>query len=556
MTISNIRKTLLVFTGVALLLTALPLSAAQTLRLGRTRELTEASLIINLFNHTTERALPSPSSSTLRYTRGTQKWEEEVYNIKELWLHDQHVGEWTDDYNRTLSLRKMNLPLPPAQKNNYITQEKYNTWKESVRITDESSGALTSWVNAITGLKVKQMTPVKKPHMAKFKQAYFVEFDKSPQAIGLLFQLPPPPVFPGSSMDLHWFCALFNIIPGDDIPATRELLEKRWLPVVKRIRKGHTRRSEAPNKFQNRNMRPSTDTEELKAGRERVIDSIKNLDNWWFAETPNYIMLSDLKSSSAVTIRKLQSEMDILRAGYTRLLPPAEKPKAVSVIRIFANRRDYENYVGEKHKWSAGLWSPARKELVVSSPNWSNKGAAQDQLRNITYHEGLHQYLSETIPGIQTSPWFNEGHAELFTYSEVRSKRSKRMKVTESENQLRYLEKIISSKALNLSQFITISYQQFYSTSDETRRNNYATAWALCYYLHKGYLSSHDKIYKMYIAEIVPAYLEALRNGSRPEEATRIAFKEIDMELLTTDFINFWDSRNRRGDAKRKLLFK
>ncbi len=527
--------------------------SADSIRFGRSRELKDSGICLNLFSQTIERALPTPKIIGREYPVNLPQKQTSLYRISELWQREQHIGSWADREGRSLTVYSVSLPTPP-ENNTGISLEKYREWSESAGDADFTPEQLTGWIEAVTGKKAPELEPVKRHHTLKFSEAYTFILKGAPNQLGYLMQIPPPPLSSSRNRRKLWFCAVFSLIPADNIEDAKRYIDTKWMPFFRRIRVSRTPEAKDPsNRFQNKDLIPARNRDNLSASRKQVIESIRNLNEWWYAETSNYILLSDLTSSYASMIKKLQGEMDIMRRGYAEILPFTGRTDAVSVIRIFGNRNEYIEYVGEKYRWSGGLWMPQLKELVISAPQWNNKKAAQDSLRRIVYHEGLHQYLHETVQNHRaTSAWFNEGHAMLFTNAEVRNKT---LEITEPENEATLLENILDKGTFDLNQLLTVSYPDFYSEHKDIRSKNYASAWALCYYLHKGAVTIRDIRHRDSVKTIIPDYLKYINAGSSPGEATRKAFEEIDKKVFTEDFIAFWKSKSRRSKARRTHIF-
>jgi len=96
--------------------------------------------------------------------------------------------------------------------------------------------------------------------------------------------------------------------------------------------------------------------------------SIANMKDWWYAETPEYIFLSDIRSATGkALVKELQNTMPALRGAFAQLIPPFDPATDVSVVRIYEEREAYKQYVGKESEWSVGLWTPMSRELVILS---------------------------------------------------------------------------------------------------------------------------------------------------------------------------------------------
>ena len=72
---------------------------------------------------------------------------------------------------------------------------------------------------------------------------------------------------------------------------------------------------------------------EYAANREKVIKDIQNLKNWWFLETENYIIASNLKNKK--TISELQLNIEKCRSVYKKYYPKRNSVIAVCVCKVF-----------------------------------------------------------------------------------------------------------------------------------------------------------------------------------------------------------------------------
>jgi hypothetical protein len=229
---------------------------------------------------------------------------------------------------------------------------------------------------------------------------------------------------------------------------------------------------------------------------------------------------------------------------FQRFVPPVKEITAVSVLRVFAAPEEYDAYVGPQLDWSGGLWVPSRKELVVKPIDWGGSKDQRDRILATTYHEAFHQYLFYALDQIETSAWFNEGHAQFFQNVEFRGAG---MAVREDEQAVGVLLEILQAGAPNLEAILNLSYEQFYAQNSETRRHNYALTWALVYYLRRAVPPNSKSPY----AGVPDRYVKAIAETRDGRKATEIAFQGINLPLFTQDFAEFWKSRNRRGAAER-----
>jgi hypothetical protein len=291
-------------------------------------------------------------------------------------------------------------------------------------------------------------------------------------------------------------------------------------------------------------------SDKFQRSKQRVIAGIRNLNDWWYVETDDFIILSDLSTRYRVMIQDLQSELQLLRGAFEELIPATRRISDVSVIRVFGSEKQYTSYVGPRHTWTAGMWMPSRGELVVRPLTWGSSDRKREQFLSTIYHEALHQYVFYALGKVQTSPWFNEGHAVFFEDAHILSGR---VEIEEDKKRVELLEEILAQDNLGkqLPYLFSLDYPDFYSSNNKLRRINYTLAWAVIYYLHKADKESIPPR----VANILPAYLKALSKTGDMKKATGAVFGDDALTVFTKDFDDFWNSDLRRVRARRRKIF-
>ena len=276
----------------------------------------------------------------------------------------------------------------------------------------------------------------------------------------------------------------------------------------------------------------------------RVKKEVSGMPNWWFAETENYIIKSNLSSRNRILAKKIQAQVEVMRKSYELFLPANKEIQEVSVITIPATREEYQNYVGQGMEWSGGIWSPSRRELVLSTMNKEAKSSAnKDWILDVLNHEAFHQYLFYALEKVRAPMWFNEGHAELFAHSTFSVGK---IKLEEDKGGLSKLYPMIKSGRIDFKSHIYANHEAYYADKDL----NYPLGWALCYYLRKAAPLYKNRNY----AEVLPKTIQALREGKSADEATKLGFYNVDLDQFTKDFCVFWQSKSMRSKASRTKI--
>jgi len=473
----------------------------------------------------------------------------EMYAPLDLWRHAQHSGQWIDEDSNTLVLATMRLPVPPEFPRQHVPRPEYDAgMKNAAQVDwDKPDTFLMAWVTAFAGARPSDQQAITK-RSSRLRDLYIFSIpEPSPFTHGYAFRLSRMAPAQRNAVT-NWFCLLLSpsthikpdtadaAVQTELIPSLGSCLAVSPVPA--------TPRPDAP---QAAGKADTGRSPEFLESRRQVASSIANMKDWWMLETENYILLSNLKNRKHVMVRELESSVEVLRNAFESFIPLSTPPGAVSVIRLFATPEEYTAYVGEKMSWTGGAWIPDRKELVVKPQDWGSSKEQRESILRVTYHEAFHQYIHFATSPHVPAVWFNEGHACFFENIEVRDRR-----LTMQENE-RFVEKVVESvgkSGFSLKPLLTMSYETFYNPRPSDRERNYALAWALVYYMRRG--TQVDK--HLSYASIPGQYLTALAETGDPGTATDKAFGGVDQAALQGAFVAFWQSRNKRGEARRLPL--
>ena len=515
-------------------------------------DLPDVGLRLRLMSNCREKPASSPTVYAYLLTRGNSSTRVEMYAPFDLWYRNQQAGEWEDKYGNTLNLATITHHLPRGFPREHTTREEYDQkLASSAREPDDwSPTELSRWVSAFTEsepVKVEVIT-THPPRLTNLMRFDFVE--DSDRRIAYAFRLNSS-ITRQYRMPENWFFILFEVARDADLALSRKTVRTKFFRYVKGTAITSPGINAPSRTFQNKRLLTTEHSPEFLAGRQRVTDSIRNMRNWWHAETEHYIILSNMRASHRETVKDLQTDVEGFRGVYAQLVPARTPISAVGVIRIFASEEEYMDYVDKGSQWTGGLWMPSTKELVIRPLDSAGSRAMRERILRIAYHEAFHQYLFYALDQLETSPWFNEGHAGLFDKVE---KKNRSIRILEDPSKVFFLKEMIERDAINIPALLNMSLLQFYDyeNNDETvRRDNYVLAWALVYYLRKGApLDKHSPY-----ASLLDKYVDALWESRHAGPATDMAFAGIDLDALQASLIKFWRSPGRRSAARRNRLF-
>lgn len=511
-------------------------------------ELPAAGLTLKIMAGAREAPADPPTVYAYRYTGGGQDLKVDRYVFGELWAHGQYAGRWIDPYGNTLTLAALTRPCPADPLRRGTREEYAQALVEAspapVVWTEE---ALTRWVSGFMGAPNVRLQAIAS-HPYKIKRLFDVGFEAAPAAASrlaflFLMNAQAPGQFGAPS---NWFYAQFDLAEGADAGQARAAIGNKFFDGLTAVAAAR-RMTGAPIAAPQPAVRvggATTNQPAAAADRRQVQDSIRNLKNWWFVETPHYILLSNLKSKNGPLVRHLQANIETLRNAFEQFMPARAPIQAVSVIRLFAEADEYLAFVGDGHAWSAGLWMPSTRELVIRPAEWGDNLAQRERILGTAYHEAFHQYLYYAFDRLEPSVWFNEGHAALFDTAEIDDDR---IELKENPQHLQRLDPLLKSGALPLSALLRMSYPEFYGGDDAARGEHYALAWALVYYLRLGAAVEKPPRY----TGLLDAYREELWRTQDAGRATDAAFAGIALQALSADVVRFWTSPGKRSAAAR-----
>ncbi len=526
------------------------MSAQRRIRFIDSTDLEGLGLRIKLMPHIKSLPLSSPKSFHYTFTRGTETWKEELFDPIELWFQSQHAGRWTDPDGSTLTLAMITRHRPRGFEREHVSREAYEQaldMKENRPPTTWNAELISHWVRDFVGTaRAKAIVIRPSPSLSIYKAFRFSLPDEPATRIGYAIQLRP--IHRTSpSYKSPWFYVQFDLGDGISAATGPSTIERSFLGSIRCItRPTPSAASRSRSSMQN-NQQSGGETAAFKQSRDTVIQSIANMQNWWYVETENYIVLSDLSSRHRPMVKALQADVEALREVYSKIIPPIAPISAVGVIRMPSEADLYLSYTGGGKDWSGGMWMPTIRELLIRPPE---NGTTRDQRKRflkVAYHEAFHQYLFYALGKRSAPPWFNEGHAEFFENATIQKGR---VRVGESETQLPRLLDLIKQRRLSIAELLAMDYPQFYDADAEKRSDNYTLAWGLIYYLRKGAIQERPARYH----GICDAFLEALTETDASEIPTQRAFQAVNMRRFERQFIDFWTSRKRRSTAERMAI--
>lgn len=420
---------------------------------------------------------------TFRYWRqipGQPKEELECYQPDQLWRIEQHKGLWEDKDENSYELvkpfsRKKVVDISSTGRQHATREEYDQVYKDSVLERSDLVGWILDW----TGEEASKPSKLK----------------GSGSVLGGFFY----------TTDTYAILILYFRADRDQpyvlIVKPNETEPERWKSTLSRAMSGFSM-----NK--GKSLSSNSNEKVVKGG-------------WYSIEKPPYRIHTDLAQKNRKSLNDLLNEIQVIRKEYTKLFPePYGTEIPTSVIRIFSDPDDYREYVGPDHQWSSGLFSTTHRELLVRADDEDKGKERKDEIREIAFHEGWHQYFFLITPAGSGVPiWFNEGFATYFETFRVSNKVARPRKSRRASQALALTH---MQTVEGLKTFMRCTNEDFYGPN---RLDYYAMAWAITATI----INSKDPLLK----GTLQAYYKELLNGLSPEEAREKIFTDEVLEALS-----------------------
>ena len=462
------------------------------------------------------------ATAFLRSGDGGQ-WLEDRFDVLDLWRAESIRARWQDEEGNILSICRIRRKIPGDAGGETRTRVDYAARYSAATLGERELDALDEAVYLLSPVCVTLREAPRRSQRQNLSALWRYE---TTNENAFVFAFRPRAE---TRADADWY--MVALISDD--PEAEEKIDQ-WLDDVEWLRSA---RSGAPGMADGASARTGSRRVAKEAEREvRLLaddyrKNVVNYNDWHFTSVSNLVIVDNMaEADSRPFIAALTNGLPRLQAAYREMLPsPLAIDTHIAAVRIFRSRSEYLAYVGGEMKWSAALWSPQRRELVLFYPE-----RGQETLLHTVWHEALHQHLDYACSMKQTQPWFNEGHAELFEHTHF-----------DMDGNIVFDAEPVAARQIHanaaefaevLPQLFDMDYKEFYAGTDEERRLKYRLAWSLAYFLQIGAPEVRFQPFKNLRADIMSAIV---RTGRR-DEATRIVLTDAMRRDLVGEWLAFW----------------
>ena len=441
----------------------------------------------------------TPKGQSWMFQHGDEKWTETHYDVREIWYGHECGAVWKDRKGNQLSVATPTAFCPTFD-NGHAKREDIMSQMagDAGAFKEPDDETLARWASEFSEKEVKPDALVK-CDVSQHSDVRLVNFGDGSRGAAFF-----------KTVAGTWHYAEFRL--------AQAAKEKEIEGLVKLFLKGAA-------------------VDKAKAAVGGVVMEGK----WMTVEVPGYRFKTDLSRSQGIAfIKNVGRLMEAMQAAYRRYVPP-QKDLAVSAVRVFATREGYNEYIkgatGESGDRSIGLWSPSHEELLILDMGNSKRYETFKTMR----HEAFHQYLHYATGNGNHAVWFNEGHACFFENVSYDTKKNY-VRIWDDPKDRRPAAVASDPErfAKLAKDILMLDHAAFYEGTLKEVNDRYSAAWAAIYFLQKG---SHSfKEFADYQG-VVPAYLEAMKEGKPAREATRIAWEGVSQRDFVADFLKFWGKR-------------
>ena len=501
------------------------------LEIGKPKIFDSLGLKFKQFKDSSPVPLPTLATMKLKASNGEPLIS---YKPKDLWIYEEVVQQWKNPAG-TLVLAQMTLPLPDGLKivfeekdksAKYCLKEDFESWKKSA-VPEKDDKAVIAWLNYLTDSEFKAPLILSK---GTSKDSSVKKFSaKKENATIWAFE-----VAQHGNKDSAPIFFIFNLASSSEQPKNEAAINQfiAGITFAAPAKNNVAQESKEPHDTSKEKIGEKGLSPELAASRDAVIKSIANLKGWWSLVTDNFIIVSNLEDKNIG--RDVTSPLEPCRSIFAEYYPALEPVKAFSVCRVFQSKEGYLAYVGPELDWSKGMWVSSRKELVIyPQPPQATPKEKKDFISSVICHEGFLQYLYHVSGETGIATWFNEGNAAYFEGIEFKSRG--RYEITACPKYLGNAVKLASRNGLPVAEVFLMDVKAFHA--DDARENNYATAWAITYYLRNGcQVMKKRRDYE----NVLSRYYDAMRKIKDPDKAIQFAFEGIALKDFANDVTVFF----------------
>ena len=440
---------------------------------------------------------------------------EDRFDTFDLWKALTLRGRWRDAAGNEFRIARLSAEIPDDQPGVTRTRGEFRKRLRPLGVQDAAHRD-----EAVYALAPAEVGAPVQPRRSGRRN--FIELLRYPSTNENVLVYAFRPRSPERKEATDWYAVSLVAAPGEDPQELEETFEEYFLDQVS-VPPARSRTDDVP--------RVPDGADETELLREDYRRSVVNYAEWNFTSAGDLMIADDLDSQSrAPFIATLTNSLPRLRRVYAETMPSRTAGTFhPAAIRVFRSREEYLAYVGVEAKWTAALWSPIRRELVLYLPE-----QGVEKLLRTVWHEAFHQYLSYAGSMMSAAPWINEGHAELFEHTHFDAEGE--IVFERPPEYALFVNHNASALAAYIPAVMTMDYDTFYDGEQEERQARYRLAWSLAYFIQVGAPELRFRPYENLRADYMDALIST-RDGLR---ATKAVLPEERLKKFIEEWFAFW----------------
>ena len=476
------------------------------------REYPDISLELCPLANSKAEIVEMPKASAYLVRNGGMLHLEDRFDVFDLWRSDAIRACWCDADGNRFSICRISRKLPGGSEEENRTRLDYSKRYSKAALGAKDLDALDEAAYILAPVEVTGRIKPKRSQRRNLVELWQYSTTNE-NAFVFAFR-------PRVEEKRHAGWYMVSLLSDD--PEASEKMDE-WLDEVRWLKNDTVQDASGKKKID-----PPRETELLASDYRR---SVINHADWHFSSASNVVVVDNMPDYARMRlVAALTNGLPRMQAEFRRILPsPLSDDSHIAAVRIFGSREEYLAYVGPEMKWSAAMWSPLHRELVLY---WPEGGS--DALLRTVWHEALHQYLDYACAMIQSPVWFNEGHAVLFEHSHFDMDGN--IVFDPIPEAVAVIKSNPAAMAEYLSSLLLMDYPEFYAGTADERMLKYHVAWSVAYFLQVGAPEVRFQPFK----KLRSGLLEALVRTRRRDEAFSAVFSDQMLKLLESEWLSFW----------------
>ena len=286
---------------------------------------------------------------------------EDRFDTFDLWTARTVRARWRDANGNLLVVARLDFSPPDDPPDTLSTRADFERRLASLAIDPRDEIARNAAVVACAPVDVSE-EPVR-PRRNRRREIESLFYYRSTNQCASVWAFRPAP--PESGVQTQWYMVALVTSPDEDQDAAAACVDSYFLDRVRSLPAAQL--PAHPQSRRTRRIAPPVPGEAELLKRDYSL-SVANYEDWHSTENGDVVVVDDLTPQWHDTfVSSLTNDLPRFRAAYALSVPsPLAATTNVAAVRVFSEREEYLGYIEDGAEWSAAVWSPQRRELVLN----------------------------------------------------------------------------------------------------------------------------------------------------------------------------------------------